>query len=59
MTTAVAIVIVLMCMLIGWRIGLIAKERTMGAMTKQCTHCLTRIKKEATVCRHCGKDPEL
>ncbi|MFA6221922.1 MAG: hypothetical protein WC647_06375 [Desulfomonilaceae bacterium] len=35
MTTAVAIIIILMCILIGWRIGFIVKERTMRAMTKQ------------------------
>lgn len=56
MTTVVAIVIILMCILIGSRIGFIAKERMMRAMTKQCPHCLAKIKKEATICKHCGRD---
>jgi hypothetical protein len=56
MTTAMAIIIILMCMLIGWKVGLIVKERTIRATTKQCPHCLARNRKEATVCKHCGKD---
>ncbi len=36
MTILVALVIILMCILIGWRVGLIAKKITMRRKSKQC-----------------------
>jgi uncharacterized protein YneF (UPF0154 family) len=36
MTILVALVIILMCILIGWRVGLIAKKLTMRRKSKQC-----------------------